>query len=555
MIAQGSFGDGLRHHKEGRLDEAVACYYKAIELNPGHPEAHSNLGMVLHVQGRLLDALACYRKAVELRPDYPEAQSNLGVALQERGCLAQAAACFRLAIELNPAYPEAHFNLGVVLQEQGELDNAESCYRKALDINPDYVEAQSRLAATIQEQAFRGQRAEQPYVLAFVGQNANGILRWWTEQILDRLAEFGYSSDVIDLLQPDWTQRVVSLLREHRPSFCFSFQGFGMDVWTDANIWVRDEIPFFSYLGDSPYHAPKLHMTSGPGIYQMHASADFLTTYVKYMPGGLCAMLHPPGYPANPLADDVPWAAREHDLVYVKTGVNPNAILQRWETLPRRIREIQHSSAAAVLAGSTDIIADVCASACKAANFWWGDQRELFFSICSEVDLYVRAARAERMVRFLMQRPALIFGDWSHLDCTGSQARFCGTIDAGELNRLYANTKVLVSTSPSVRHGIHERIMAGLFSKCVVMSDSTPYLCEFFAEFPAFRPVDIDAAGFEQQADEALRLPDDCSLLTAISHDLACQRLSLDHFIRPMLENLEIEHYRRTLGFFRQGTQ
>ena len=49
-----------------------------------HAEAHNNLGNALKDQGKLDEAVACYRRALQLRPDYAEAHNNLGVACRTR---------------------------------------------------------------------------------------------------------------------------------------------------------------------------------------------------------------------------------------------------------------------------------------------------------------------------------------------------------------------------------------------------------------------------------------------------------------------------------------
>ena len=58
------------------LDEAVACYRRALKLKPDYAEAHYNLGNALQDQGKLDEAVDCYRRAVELKPDYAEAQTT-----------------------------------------------------------------------------------------------------------------------------------------------------------------------------------------------------------------------------------------------------------------------------------------------------------------------------------------------------------------------------------------------------------------------------------------------------------------------------------------------
>ena len=72
----------LHSGSQGKLDEAVACCRRALELKPDFAEAHSNLGNALQDQGKLDEAVACYRRALELKPDFAEAHSNLLLALQ-----------------------------------------------------------------------------------------------------------------------------------------------------------------------------------------------------------------------------------------------------------------------------------------------------------------------------------------------------------------------------------------------------------------------------------------------------------------------------------------
>ena len=64
-----------------RLDEAIAWYHKAIELDPKHVKAHNALGNRLSSLGKLDEAIAWYRKAIEIDPKYAWAHCNLGHVL------------------------------------------------------------------------------------------------------------------------------------------------------------------------------------------------------------------------------------------------------------------------------------------------------------------------------------------------------------------------------------------------------------------------------------------------------------------------------------------
>ena len=137
---------------QGKLDEAVACYRRALQLDPNDAEVHNNLGTAFKDQGKLDEAVACYRRALELKPDYAEAHYNLGVAFRDQGKLDEAVACCRRALELKPDFAEAHNNLGIALNDQGKLDEAVACYRRALELKPDFAEAHNNLGVALNRQ-------------------------------------------------------------------------------------------------------------------------------------------------------------------------------------------------------------------------------------------------------------------------------------------------------------------------------------------------------------------------------------------------------------------
>jgi predicted O-linked N-acetylglucosamine transferase (SPINDLY family) len=82
-----------------------------LEIDPACAEAHQNLGRAFQDLGRLDEALACYRRALEVRPGFAEAHANLGNALKDQGDLDAAILCYRRALELKPDFAAAHSNL------------------------------------------------------------------------------------------------------------------------------------------------------------------------------------------------------------------------------------------------------------------------------------------------------------------------------------------------------------------------------------------------------------------------------------------------------------
>jgi Flp pilus assembly protein TadD len=132
--ANTSFGNLFR--ERGRLEEGLATFRREVELKPDDPGAHLNLGLALKELGRLEEALACNLRAVELEPNYAAAHNNMGSVLSAQGRFDDAVACIRKAIELNPKNSGAYNNLGAALAALGQVDEAFACYRKAVELEP-----------------------------------------------------------------------------------------------------------------------------------------------------------------------------------------------------------------------------------------------------------------------------------------------------------------------------------------------------------------------------------------------------------------------------------
>ena len=146
MIADQPLDLGNTLNDQGKLDDAVAHYQRALVLKPDYAEAHNNLGNVLKEQGKRGDAVAHYQRALALKPNYAEAHNNLANTLAAQGNLSDAVAHYQRALSLKADYAEAHNNLGNALKEQGKLAAAVTSYERALALKPDYAEAYSNLA-------------------------------------------------------------------------------------------------------------------------------------------------------------------------------------------------------------------------------------------------------------------------------------------------------------------------------------------------------------------------------------------------------------------------
>jgi tetratricopeptide (TPR) repeat protein len=150
--AQAHCNLGNALHNKGDREGAVAAYHRAIAIDPKLALAHYNLGIALKARGLLDDAIREYRRAIELDPKLAKAHCNLGNALYDKGDLEGAVAASRRAIAIDPKLTEAHYNLGNALKAQGDVASAVAAYHRAITIAPKLAEAHCNLGHALQEQ-------------------------------------------------------------------------------------------------------------------------------------------------------------------------------------------------------------------------------------------------------------------------------------------------------------------------------------------------------------------------------------------------------------------
>lgn len=142
---------GASLQKEGKLDEAITYYEKAIQLNPTYAGTYNDLGNLFQDKGNIDEAIACYQKALHLNPNFTGAHYNLGDSFQDKGQLDEAIKCYQRAIELDPRFADAYNNLAIALKDKGQIDEAIICCKKAIALNPNLVNAIYNLGNALQD--------------------------------------------------------------------------------------------------------------------------------------------------------------------------------------------------------------------------------------------------------------------------------------------------------------------------------------------------------------------------------------------------------------------
>ena len=147
--AQAQLNYGKALHESGQLDEAMARYGTALQLNPDLAEAEFFTGLGLGDRGEGDSALQHYQRSLLLNPKNAEAEANLASILVAKGKPREAREHFERSLAIKPGQAFSHKELADLLVAVGEYDAAVANYQAALRIKPDFVQARDGLGLAV----------------------------------------------------------------------------------------------------------------------------------------------------------------------------------------------------------------------------------------------------------------------------------------------------------------------------------------------------------------------------------------------------------------------
>lgn len=132
------------------ISEQIERHRNALASRPNHADIHYRLGLLLRNRGQLDDAIACFESAVEINPSYMKALIKLGLALHEAERTDEAIEAFKKAVDLHPEYLDLHYRLGLLFAQKHQFELAVEQFEHAAEGNPGNVEFQANLALALQ---------------------------------------------------------------------------------------------------------------------------------------------------------------------------------------------------------------------------------------------------------------------------------------------------------------------------------------------------------------------------------------------------------------------
>ena len=135
---------GNAYYEQGKYDQAISDYTKAIDINPDFAKAYDNRGAAYAQKGNLSGAISDFTMAIANNPNDAEAYNNRGHAYAKLGNYVQAISDYTKAIKINPNYIKAYNNRAHVFYDIKKYDRAWADVQKAeelgITVDPDFIE-------------------------------------------------------------------------------------------------------------------------------------------------------------------------------------------------------------------------------------------------------------------------------------------------------------------------------------------------------------------------------------------------------------------------------
>lgn len=134
------FNMGTIREQEGKFQEAIEWYERAIEINPLASEIYNNLGGALWKLGREDEAERIFKEAIDINPRDRYAHRNLGLLYWKQGLHERALESFRSDAVVNPQHrPDLLYNEALFYFDQEEDEKARGSLQDLLRLIPQHA--------------------------------------------------------------------------------------------------------------------------------------------------------------------------------------------------------------------------------------------------------------------------------------------------------------------------------------------------------------------------------------------------------------------------------
>jgi tetratricopeptide (TPR) repeat protein len=194
-------------------DSAASQQIKMMKSHPTYADAYYRLGVIHLGQGKIEQAISSFQKAVDANLDYTEARIKLGISQGFAGQYDEAERNLLYILDKRPAFADIYYYLGIIHASNKQTFKAIEQLEKAVTINPGYSDAilklgvlycqqkQYDLALSMLQRASRLDPSDKDLLsLVEAGQNIVAMYGYESAKILPLFSSYIGNSDQIDEL-------------------------------------------------------------------------------------------------------------------------------------------------------------------------------------------------------------------------------------------------------------------------------------------------------------------------------------------------------------------
>ena len=141
---------GYSMNKQGRGEEAAACFEKALALGgEGHANPHAFMGQSLQNAGRIEEAMAHFDRAIEADPRHTMALFKKAEALLALNRVGEARVWCERAIESDPDDAPSHHTMGIIHVHFMDIEGAIAEFSESVRIDPANFRGYANMASPL----------------------------------------------------------------------------------------------------------------------------------------------------------------------------------------------------------------------------------------------------------------------------------------------------------------------------------------------------------------------------------------------------------------------
>jgi tetratricopeptide (TPR) repeat protein len=150
--ARDAYLKAIELHREGKLEEALIEYGKALRSQPQYLEALTDIGTIFLLYNRPEAALTFLRRAKDVDDCNPVVNMNIAVALTEQGDYSGAMKILKDILHREPRMALAQYFVGKIYYFEKKYSQGEDYVRQALENDPRLLDARVLLINVSLEQ-------------------------------------------------------------------------------------------------------------------------------------------------------------------------------------------------------------------------------------------------------------------------------------------------------------------------------------------------------------------------------------------------------------------